>query len=191
MIAAAPTSHELEIEQLRLRLLRASDAELLFPLLADSELSRWMTWPPHESIADTRAYLHEVETAFAAGTSLQWAIFEGDTFCGVIDLDAIRRTRFAVRLDTAELAYWLAPAARGRGIATAAARAVLAHAFGQLGLHKITTGCFAENKASRRVLERVGFRLVGTEEQHYFKEGGWHDNLRFELLADHFSDSTK
>lgn len=191
MSAISSVNHELATKRLRLRLLQPDDAEMLFPYLADPELSRWMTWAPHESIQDTRAYLHEVEAAFAAGASLQWAIFEAEIFCGVIDLDEIKRTRFAVRLDTAELAYWLTPAARSRGIATEASRAVLAHAFGPLGLHKVSTGCFAENEASRRVLERIGFRLVGIEQQQYFKDASWHDNARFELLAEQFSDSTK
>ena len=59
--------------------------------------------------------------------------------------------------DTAELGYWLIPAQWGKGIATEAARAVVAFGFKNLGLSVITSGFFEDNPASGRVLHKLGF----------------------------------
>jgi len=62
----------------------------------------------------------------------------------------------------AELGHWIAPPLHGRGYMTEAARAVVDAAFTQLALHKVVVGCLAENVRSQRVIEKLGFRFVGT-----------------------------
>lgn len=73
----------------------------------------------------------------------------------------------------------------GRGIATALAREALANAFGRLGLRRVQAGCFADNVASWRVLEKLGMR----REQHGVKDSfhaelGWIDGYTYTLLAE-------
>jgi len=60
-----------------------------------------------------------------------------------------------------ELAYRYLPAAWGRGIATEAGRAVLAHGFGALRLDPIVAVTHPENEGSKRVLQKLGFRYQG------------------------------
>jgi ribosomal-protein-alanine N-acetyltransferase len=55
-----------------------------------------------------------------------------------------------------EIGWRLAAAHRGRGYATEAARAVLAHAFGALGLREVVSFTVPANAASRRVMEKLG-----------------------------------
>lgn len=62
---------------------------------------------------------------------------------------------------TAELGYWVTRAHWHRGIATEAARAVLAHGFATLGLRSITSGSFEANRGSGRVLDKLGFVATG------------------------------
>ena len=59
-----------------------------------------------------------------------------------------------------------------------------ASAFETLGLHKVIVGCLADNDASRRVIEKLGFRFVGRFEDDVYRDGRWHAHLRYELLAD-------
>jgi RimJ/RimL family protein N-acetyltransferase len=59
------------------------------------------------------------------------------------------------------LVYGVRPDAAGRGLATEAARAVLAHAFGPLGLVRVTADVDEPNAASVRVLEKLGMVRVG------------------------------
>ncbi len=84
----------------------------------------------------------------------------------------------------AQLGYIFDPAYRGHGYATEAVAAMVAHAFDRLGVRRITAGCFADNLASVRVLEKVGMR----REQHgvgdsWHAELGWVDGYTYALTA--------
>ncbi len=75
------------------------------------------------------------------------------------------------------IAFYLAREYWGRGLATEAGRRFITHGFEDLGLRRIEAGINAENRASIRVVEKLGFRLVRSG------EGGgnrWHD---FELIS--------
>ena len=79
----------------------------------------------------------------------------------------------------------LDPAHHGRGYATEMVRAALDLAFGDLGLRRVTAGCFADNVASWRVMEKVGMR----REQHGIRDSwhaelGWVDGFTYAVLAD-------
>ena len=83
------------------------------------------------------------------------------------------------------LGYLVDPAYVGRGIATVIASALLDLAFDELGLRRVTAGCFADNVASWRVMEKVGMR----REQHgvadsWHTEHGWVDGYQYAILAD-------
>ena len=59
---------------------------------------------------------------------------------------------------------------------------MVAYGFSELGLHRISSWCIADNVASARVLEKVGFQLEGRlRENEYFK-GRWWDTLLYGLL---------
>lgn len=62
-----------------------------------------------------------------------------------------------------EIGYWLGKSWWGQGLATEAARALMDHAFQQPGVRRITCGHFVDNPASRRVIEKLGFRAAGSE----------------------------
>ncbi|MBV9093327.1 MAG: GNAT family N-acetyltransferase [Streptosporangiaceae bacterium] len=70
-----------------------------------------------------------------------------------------------------EIGYSLAPSARGQGIGTAAVAALVGRLAGVPGIRRVTAVTGAENMASRRLLERQGFRvtclLAGTDEVRY------------------------
>lgn len=71
----------------------------------------------------------------------------------------------------AELGYVVAPAARGRGVATEMLRALTAWAFDELGMVRLTLIIDAENPASKRVAERCGYELEGVMRSTYLKQG--------------------
>lgn len=82
------------------------------------------------------------------------------------------------------IGYLIDPDHAGRGYATAIARAMLDLAFGDLGLHRVTAGCFADNIASWTVMEKIGMR----REQHgvrdsWHAELGWVDGYTYAVLA--------
>jgi RimJ/RimL family protein N-acetyltransferase len=66
-----------------------------------------------------------------------------------------------------ELGYWLSPGAWGHGYATEAGRAVIDIARVGLGLKRLSSGHFADNPASGKVLRKLGFRPTGRSIQRY------------------------
>lgn len=92
----------------------------------------------------------------------------------------------------AELGWVLDPAYAGQGLATEAVRELLAVALDPapsgLALRRVTAGCFADNTASWRLMERVGLR----REQHavgdsLHRDLGWVDGYYYALLAEEWS----
>jgi ribosomal-protein-alanine N-acetyltransferase len=56
------------------------------------------------------------------------------------------------------------------------------YAFRWLNLHKLMSGALAENEPSRRALVKAGYREVGLQRDHTFREGRWHDHWLCEVL---------
>jgi ribosomal-protein-alanine N-acetyltransferase len=72
---------------------------------------------------------------------------------------------------SAEIGYWLGEAVWGRGIATAAVQALTDYGFKAFGLTRIFAVPFANNPASMRVLEKVGYVREGVMRRSAIKEG--------------------
>ncbi len=71
---------------------------------------------------------------------------------------------------------------RNRGYSTIASSKFLTLAFRELGLHTINTWAVDHNP-SRRIIERLGFRLIGRQRQCHYIDGRPYDRLLFDLLA--------
>jgi RimJ/RimL family protein N-acetyltransferase len=74
-----------------------------------------------------------------------------------------------------ELAYWVVPSARGRGVAPRAVEAVSGWAFSVLGLHRLELLHSVYNLASCRAAEKAGFVAEGTLRGQGRHTDGWHD----------------
>lgn len=174
----------LRTARLELRPIGLGDVEALWPFVSDPELPRLMTWEAHRDRAETEGFVRASAAARAEGTGFVWSMWLEGALVGVIGLHDVVRVVRAWRLERAELGYWCGAAYRGRGLVTEAAREVLRFGFEELGLHKLTVGCASENLASKAVIERLGFRLVGVQRDHFFRFDRWWDHLSFELLLE-------
>ena len=172
---------ELEIvtARLRLRLARVGDAQAMWPAVSDPDVPRYMSWEPHRTLSETQAFLRSLRAAMVRGANLSWSIFDDATLVGLVSIIDIRRCHRALTYEQGELAYWTSPAAQGRGIMTEAGRGVIACAFETLGLNKLTVAHVPENEASRRLIERRGFRRVGVQERHFCKHGASQDQVLY------------
>lgn len=136
--------------------------------------------------------VEEVARKLLDGRSLvieRGGVVVGDLMVSVQDAWAQREVADRAKGAQAELGWVLAPAHRGQGYAAEAVREAVTIAF-ELGVHRVEASCFAENSASRRVMERVGLR----QEAHYVREGlhrdgTWRDSTIFGLLVEEW-DST-
>lgn len=141
-------------ERITLRPLQRSDEQALYHLIAASlpQLQQFLAWAKEwTGHGAVRQYLQEVSQAQAAGQQRVWLICCAHQPVGVIDLHSINeQTR------QAEMGYWVATAATGRGLATAAGQQVLQYAQA-LKLRQIVLLVDARNHASKRVAHKLGF----------------------------------
>lgn len=152
----------LETGRLRLRPFRLDDAEAMFSRWAsDDEVTKYLTWPTHTDVEQTRALLARWVAEYEQPERLNFAIElkeEGDRLIGGIDV---------VRYDegTPVIGYNLSRAYWGRGIMTEACRRVLDYLFSQ-GFEAVKIDAIVENAGSNRVIQKCGGELVKTETEH-------------------------
>lgn len=84
--------------------------------------------------------------------------------------------------DVAQIGYWLAPAARGHGIATQAV-VLLTNWLFDLGASRVFLTVVEDNEPSARVAQRAGFELEGTTGEQTIWDGRSHQVLRFAVTS--------
>jgi len=154
----------LETERLRLRYQRAADVEALVALWTDPEVMRYMGGP--RDTAQVTHIFEETARAPRADAHDLWVVVERGSgrvvgHCGLLDKEVEGREEI-------ELVYVIARDAWGQGYATEMARALVEHAFGEMGLQRLISLIEPENAASERVAEKVGMRL----EREVVRPGG-------------------
>jgi RimJ/RimL family protein N-acetyltransferase len=123
----------------------------------DPEVPRWTTVPSPYGEEDAREFLASIPIDRAAGTAYPLAIIDNATG-ELLGMTGAHHTNAAHA--TTEVGYWLAAAARGRGVATVALRALVVE-LRAVGFERIEAEPLCGNEPSRRVLERVGFQEEG------------------------------
>jgi RimJ/RimL family protein N-acetyltransferase len=83
-----------------------------------------------------------------------------------------------------ELGYWLGVRYRAKGYATEAARGLVRWAFQRWQLRRIYAQVLDGNRASIRVLEKIGFLREGVRRKHIRKGKRWYDAHQFGLLRE-------
>lgn len=179
----------LETPRLRLRAFTEADVDDIWPIVSDPDFPKLMSWPAHADRGETLGFVRAVNQSLAENAGVVWAIEHEARVIGSIGLDSMVFAMRALRIDRAELGFWLGPAHWRKGLMAEAAEAVIGCAFQTIGLHKVTVGCFAENEASRRLIEKLGFRYVGRLEDDVWRDGRWHAHLRYEITAAEWPDA--
>jgi [ribosomal protein S5]-alanine N-acetyltransferase len=88
---------------------------------------------------------------------------------------------------TGQFGYWLGEDHWGKGFATAAARAMVAHAFASTSFIRLEAKVFAWNPPSMHVLEKVGFVREGILRQSVFKDEQMVDGVMYAIVRDDYS----
>lgn len=145
----------LRTERLTLRPARESDAGRFAEILSNWNVIRMMRLAPHPYTEElARAWIETHAPEREAGSAHRFAIERDGRLIGTCDVDEIAN-------GVGDLGYWLEEPAWGQGIASEAARAVMAFAFDGLRLGRLTSGHAADNPASGKVLTKLGFGRVG------------------------------
>ncbi len=174
-------------ERLRLRPFTLLDAPELQRLAGAPEVAAGTLRIPHpypDGLAEAWVLSHP--GGYARGEELTLAItrLEDGVLLGAIGL--------AISGDDAraELGYWIGVPYWGRGYATEAATALLAHGFRALRLARIHACHFAGNDASGRVLQKIGMTHEGRQRSHVLKDGRLLDLELYGVLRQEFEASS-
>ncbi len=177
----------LDGERCVLRRFRDSDVDAVVEGCTDPVTRHWLADLPTPYTAyEALAYIQSRENEHAAGRGIYWAAAEpGTDRCvgsfGLMDIQPAD--------GSAEIGYWVHPAARARGVASEATRMIVRHAAipdsdGGLGLRRLTLHAAASNLASQRVAENAGFVLTGRQRAaERLGDGSVEDLLDYDLIC--------
>jgi RimJ/RimL family protein N-acetyltransferase len=166
------------IETTRLRLRRGTEADIpgLVAALNDWGVAQWLQRPPFPySGDDARAFLRWSRALEEAAPPVAYVVADraSGRLLGVASLEP--------EGERAELGYWLAPAAQGRGLMREAAGALLEHgASGPPGVRIAHATTDPDNRRSQAVLLACGFRKVAEEVREQPTRRGGSVLFRFE-----------
>jgi RimJ/RimL family protein N-acetyltransferase len=155
----------LHSERLRLRAPQPGDEHAAFAAWAqDAEVLRYLGWRPHETLEQTRAQLDWDQARWLKRSAWTWLLVEPRG--APIGLVQLVPQRFDAPPHHLRLGYLLARSCWGRGLMREAVSAVLCEAFAQTAVRRVDALCDAENHASARLLESLGFAHEGVMRQH-------------------------
>ena len=103
---------------------------------------------------------------------------------GEINLSGIQRGPF----QSAHVGYWVDQAQAGRGLVPEALVLVLGLAFEELSLHRVEVAIVPRNRASRRVVEKLGLREEGIARDYLQIRGRWEDHVRYGMTVDEWEE---
>ena len=172
----------------QLRPYRRGDARLWSQVRRDNQewLSRWEptapggSWYQLNSPAAFRMALREMRVTAREGTSMPFAVCYAGQLVGQLSLGNIVRRAFC----SAYAGYWVDARVAGRNIMPTALALAVDHAFREGGLHRIEVNIRPENRPSRRVVEKLGFREEAYHPRYLHIDGAWRDHVGYALTVE-------
>lgn len=148
-----------------------------------SWLTQWDATSPLGSIdvpPTFAAMVRTLKSEARGGRTLPWVITYEDRLVGQLTVGGIALGS----LRSAHTGYWIDQQFAGRGVVPTAVALATDYCFFTLGLHRMEINLRPENTASRRVVEKLGFRYEGLRERYLHIDGDWRDHLTFALTAE-------
>lgn len=165
-----------------LRPLQAADAESLFPLIYQSEVTDTLLWDGPNSLETFRAEIAERAASTARGEKHYFAILSPKGT--PIGAASLRPDEVNFRAD---IGLWIGTPHQRKGYGTSVIGELLAYGFDVLQLSKIEATVFTGNWPSRRIFEGNGFLLEGTIRKAVLKRSQPQDEWLFGLTSEEFA----
>ena len=164
-----------------LRLLEDSDARELHALIEANRahLRPWLPWAAGQTFEDTLGFIRGARSQAENNQGFQAAVIPEDDIAGVVGYVGLDRANRSTRIG-----YWLDEGQQGRGTMTAAVRLLVDHALRAWRLNRVEIVVAAENRRSRAIPERLGFREEGTLRRYQLVDGRYLDCVVYSMLAD-------
>lgn len=118
------------------------------------------------------------------GRALIWAVRYGGRFVGQLSVWSISLGAYR----SAQVGYWIDERFAGRGITPTALALAVDYCFQVAGLHRLEASVQPGNTASRRVVEKLGFRREGLRVREVHINGAWRDHICYAITAEEVPD---
>ncbi|MCW2972120.1 MAG: acetyltransferase [Thermoleophilia bacterium] len=179
-----PSLRSVACGPVELRLMTPRVAQELFVLARDPDVSRYLSWPPHETVEDSLRFIHDARSLWERHLAWLPGIFATDSgrLLGCIGISGIDRANAR-----AELGTWLGTPHQGQGCNVPAKSALLAAAFGELDLRRIELLVRVDNDRSLRAVRALpGVRDEGVQAERIVQQGIAYDAAAFALLRSEY-----
>ena len=170
----------IETERLILRQMGMQDAEEVFFLRSDLEVTKYSGRKPAETMDEAIAHIQLVTDNLNNNEGIAWVITLKDDPKMIGSLGLWRLIKEHYR---AEVGYTLHPAQQGKGIMHEAMMAVIDYGFRQMKLHSIEANINPLNIPSQKILERCNFIREAYFRENYFENGQYTDSAIYSLLT--------
>jgi ribosomal-protein-serine acetyltransferase len=163
-----------------LRLFDEADAQELHGLIETNRayLARWLSWATNQDFDDTLGFIHGTRSQLNDNDGFQAAVIVGEGIAGVIGYLGVDWVNRSTRVG-----YWLDEGHQGKGTMTAAVRLLVNHALAVWDLNRVEIRAAVENRRSRAIPERLGFRREGTLRQAELIDGRYLDSVVYSMLS--------
>lgn len=177
----------IESDRLILRKFNIKDAEAMFNNWAsDEEVTKYLTWPPHESVKITEEILHMWIEDYNKKNSYQWAIVlksNGDEPIGCIGTVDINEN-----INMAHIGYCIGRKWWHKGITSEALKMVISFLFEETHINRIESRHDPHNPNSGAVMKKCGMKYEGTMRQADRNNQGIVDASYYAILRSDFKE---
>lgn len=186
-LAIVPFSFALTHGSVRLRIVRMRDVKKLEALILGNR--SWLR--PWEATIPGAPNSFDIK-GMVRGLLKQLENREGIPFVIEVDGELVGQLNVSNLLygsvSSGVIGYWVSPTFAGRGVTPTAVALVTDYLFRTVGLHRVEIAIRPENKASLRVVEKLGFRREGLKERYIHINGDWRDHYIFALTEEEVRD---
>jgi ribosomal-protein-alanine N-acetyltransferase len=118
------------------------------------------------------------------GTGFGFGVFVDGLFVGEVNISSVQRGPF----QSAYVGYWIDERVAGNSYMPEAVVVACRHAFEDLHLHRLQIAIIPRNRASNRVVEKLGLRFEGTALRYLEINGVWEDHHRYAITAEDWAE---
>ena len=170
---------QIETNNLVLREMELSDAEAIFKIYADNDVTKYIDLETATDLAQAKFLVNRRVELFRSGQRIRWGIARKDDN---IIIGSCGFTQWNKNSHRAEIGYELAKKHWRKGIMTEALETVIYFGFQRMELNRIEALVMLENIASMTLLEKLGFQEEGIFREYGYWKGKFHDLKMFSIL---------
>jgi ribosomal-protein-alanine N-acetyltransferase len=169
--------------EISLRVIKSRDAKTVERLVLSNRewLRPWEATNPHGPTSfDFRAQIRGLLRQLENDEGIPFLILYKGEVVGQLNVANILHGS----VSSCVIGYWIIPEVAGKGITPTAVALAMDYVYKVVGLHRVEIDIRPENKASVRVVEKLGLRYEGLKKNYIHINNAWRDHLVFALTAD-------